>query len=246
MNCEKLHKILLGKNIAKLSSQEYELIQKHIDACPDCKEYLEKITKAEDYLIELSKTEPTPLNDELMADSIFSLINNHDKIPDQNSIINDIFNWFQKDLVRYAIIALLFSIISFYGYQEYYTAKKIYALEKQLSRTTENDRISTANSAQLIDANWIYGLYKYLNGANSYWEVKGNVIVINKSNLKSLLMDFNKLSADEQNEIVKIKKQLFPELLDKQVSEQGDLIINNMTLEKQLRFLNNTGGNHEK
>ena len=51
-------------------------------------------------------------------------------------------------------------------------------------------------------------------------------------------MDYNKLSVEEQNEIVKLKKQLFPELLDKQFSERGDLIINNMTLEKQLKFLN--------
>jgi len=246
MNCEKLHEILLGKNISELSSQEYDLIQKHIVTCNNCKEYFEKITKAEDYLIGLSKTEPIPINDELMADSILSLMNNQNKIPDLNAFINDIFNWFQIDLVRYAIITILFSILGFYGYQEYYTAKKIYALEKQLSQSAENNQTTAAIPAQLIDVNWIYGLYKYLNGSNSYWEVKGNVIVINKSNLKTLLMDYNKLSVEEQNEIVKLKKQLFPGLLDKQVSEQGDLIINNMTLEKQLKFLNNTGGNHEK
>jgi hypothetical protein len=246
MNCEKLHEILMGKNISELSSQEYDLIQKHIVTCHNCKEYLEKITKAEDYLIGLSKTEPTPINDELMADSIFSLINNHDKIPDQISIINDIFNWFQKDLVRYAIIGILITIIGFYGYQEYYTAKRIYVLEKQLSQSAEKNQTTAAISTQLIDVNWIYGLYMYLSGSNAYWEVKGNVIVINKSNLKTLLMDFNKLNVEQQNEIVKLKKQLFPELLDKQVLEQGDLIINNLTLEKQLKLLNNSGGNHEK
>lgn len=246
MNCEKLHEILMDKNISELSPKEYELIQKHIAACNNCKEYFEIIKKTEENLIGLSKKEPTPINDELMADSIISLLNNQNKTPEPNSIIDEIFYWFQKDLVRYAIIALLFSIISFYGYQEIYTAKRIYALEKQLSKNTGNDQITTANSAQLLDANWIYGLYKYLNGANPFWEVKGNVIVINKSNLKTLLMDFNKLSSEEQNEIVKMKKQLFSELLDQQVSKQGDLIINNMKLEKQLKLLNNTGGNHEK
>jgi hypothetical protein len=246
MNCEKLHEFFLRKNISELSSQEYDLIQKHIVTCHNCKEYLEKITKAEDYLIGLSKTEPTPINDEFMADSILSILSNQNKTLNPNSFIYEFFNWFQKDLVRYAIIALLFSIISFYGYQEYYTAKRIYALEKQLSQNTENNPTNAAISTQLINANWIYGLYKYLNGANCYWEVKGNVIVINKSNLKTLLMDYNKLSVEEQNEIVKMKKQLFPELMDKQVSKQGDLIINNMTLEKQLKLLNNKGGNHEK
>jgi hypothetical protein len=246
MNCEKLREILLEKNISELSSQENNLIQNHIVTCHDCKEYFEKIITMEENLIGLSKTEPTSINDELMADGIFSILNNQNKTLNPNSFIDKFFDWFQKDLVRYAIVILLFSIISFYGYQEYYTAKKIYALEKQLSHNTENDQINTANSPQLIDANWIYGLYKYLNGANAYWEVKGDVIVINKSNLKSLLKDFNKLSSEERNEIVKMKKQLFPELLDKQVSEQGDLIINNMKLEKQLKQLNNTGGNNEK
>lgn len=246
MNCEKLHKILVENNISELSSHEYDLIQKHIVTCSKCKEYLEKITKAEDYLIGLSKIKPTPINDELMADSINSIINAQSKILNQNSFINEFFNWFQKDLVRYAIIGILLSIVGFYGYQEYYTAKRIYVLEKQLSQSAENNQTNAAISTQLIDVNWIYGLYKYLSGSNAYWEVKGNVIVINKSNLKTLLMDFNKLSGEEQNEIVKLKKQLFPELLDKQVSEQGDLIINNLTLEKQLKLLNNSGGNHEK
>jgi len=246
MNCKSIHKMILEKHSSELSAGENELIQNHILSCPECREYLKKTKNAEDYLLELSKSIPITVNDDLMADSIYSIINAQSKILNQNSFINEFFNWFQKDLVRYAIIAILFSIMGFYGYQEYYTAKRIYALEKQLSQSTENNQTTAAISTQLIDAYWIYGLYKYLNGSNAYWEVKGNVIVINKSNLKTLLMDYNKLSVEEQNEIVKMKKQLFPELFEKQTTDQDNLIINKLNFEKQIKLLNSTGGSHEK
>jgi hypothetical protein len=239
--------MILEKHSSELSAGENELIQNHILSCPECREYLKKAKDAEDYLFELSKSMPIPVNSDLMADSIISNINPQKKSPYPNSFIVDFFNWLQKDIIRYAFIAILFLISGFYGYQEYYTVKKLYALEKHLSQISANDLSSAVISTQLnYGVSWIYDLYKYLNGSNYYWEIKENTIVINKSNLKKLFMDYNKLSYNEQNEINKLKKQLFPELFEKQTTDQDNLIINKLNFEKQIKLLNSTGGSHEK
>jgi hypothetical protein len=247
MNCKSIQKKIQGKHSSELSTGENELIQNHILSCPGCREYLKKSKETEDYLLALSKSMPIPVNDDLMADSIISAINTQKKSLYPNSFIVDFFNWIQKDIVRYAFIAILFLISGYYCYQEYYTVKKLYALEKHLSQISINDVNAAVIPIQLTNGvSWIYDLYKYLNGSNYYWEIRENTIVINKSNLKKLFMDFNKLSYDEQNEIINLKKQLFPELLEQQVAEKGSLIINNTNLEKKLKSLNSAGGSHEK
>lgn len=247
MKCESLHKLVLEKNTSELTISENDLIQNHIVGCNECREFMKKINNVEGYLFALNQSTPIPVNDELMADNIFSNIRNQNKMHKSSSFLNDFYYWIQKDVVRYAFIAILFSIVGFYGYQEYYTVKRIYSLEKQLTHINKNNSNAAVNPIQLNkDVTWVYDLYKYLSGTTSYWQIRGDIIVINKSNLKKLLMDYDKLSKDEQNEILKLKQVLYPELIDEQVTDKGDLLINNNDLERKLKSLNSIGDSHEK
>jgi len=247
MNCKSIHKLILGKNSSELSHEEYEIIQNHILTCPGCREYLKKAINAEEYLLALSKSKPMPFNDDLIADSILSNIIPQKKSLYSKSFIVNLFYWIQKDIVRYAFIAILLIIIGFYGYQEYYTVNRLYSLEMHLTQISANDPGSVVIPAQITNGvSWVYDIYKYLNGSTNYLELRGNTIVINKSNLKKLLMDYSKLNYNEQREVMDLKKQLFPELFEKQITDQDNLIINKLNLEKQIKLLNTTRGSHEK
>ncbi len=237
MNCKEFKKILTENSMWELSVLEIEKIEEHTLSCTDCAAFLQKARGAQEYISHLATASAVIPEDDLFVEEIIDEIISNEKRNNVPSLMELFFQWIQKSRVRFAFAAMLFIIAGIYGYQEYYTVTNLQSLEKHLTESS-NANISNASvSTQIISgASWVYDFYKYLNGSGSYWQVTSKTIVISKEKLKKLLTDFNKLSVKEQNELLKLKMELFPELFNKQLLINEEIVINKIDLEKQIKI----------
>lgn len=240
MNCRQIEELIFSKRSDEFTPAEKSIIEKHISDCSECKSIYDAIQKTENVIVKMKSKQPVPDNEEFLVDSIMQKISG---IPaDQKN--ENVFYPFEKLIlfisqkpVRYALTAILFFVMSLYMYEEYSAVKNITQLESQLNNTTQVNN----SKAEIISFDndilkFFYNTYKFANGNSSYIKLSKDLLLVNKNDLRNLLLDFEKLDEPTKTKI----KSLQSELLN-----QKDIIFSETettkmkTLQLEIERLNN-------
>jgi len=212
MNCSQIKELVFSKRLDELTPAEKSIIEKHISLCQDCENIYESFQKAESVLGKMKIRQPILDNEEFLVDSIMQKVNS--KSSDQK--YENEFYFFEKlilfvsqKLVRYALTAILFIIVSLYMFEEYSAVKNIIQLESQLNNTVQVNN----SKAEIISFNndilkFFYDTYKFAHGNSSYVKLSKDWLLVNKEDLRNLLLDYEKLDQPTKTKIKSLQSEL--------------------------------------
>ncbi|MCX6174889.1 MAG: hypothetical protein NTZ27_09080 [Ignavibacteriales bacterium] len=212
MDCRQVEELIFSKRLDELTMAEKSLIEKHISSCYECKSIYESVQRAESVLIKMKTQHPSLDNEEILIDSIMRKINNKSLILKH---ANE-FYFFEKLIlfvslkpVRYALTAILFIMVSLYMFEEYSAIKNITHLESQLNNTAQVNN----SKAEIISFDndmlkFFYDTYKFASGNSSYVKLSKDLLLVNKKDLRNLLLDYEKLDEPTKTKIKSLQSEL--------------------------------------
>jgi len=239
MNCSQIKELIFSKRLDELTPAEKSIIEEHISSCHECKSIYESVQRAESVLVKMKIRQPILDNEEILVNSIMQKVNSKSS----NQRYENEFYFFERLIlfvsqksVQYALTSILFIVVSLYMFEEYSAVKNIIQLESQLNNTVQVNN----SKAEIISFDndilkFFYDAYKFARGNSSYVKLSKDWLLVNKEDLRNLLLDYEKLDEPTKAKI----KSLQSELLN-----QKDLIFSETqtgkrkTLELEIERLN--------
>ncbi|MFA5805953.1 MAG: zf-HC2 domain-containing protein [Melioribacteraceae bacterium] len=212
MNCRQIEELIFSKRLDELTPAEKSIIEKHISSCHECKSIYKSIQKAESVLVKMNTQQPILDNEEFLIDSIMRKVNSKSS----NQKYENVFYSFEKLIlfvsqksVRYALTAILFIVVSLYMFEEYSAVKNITQLESQLNNTAQVNN----SKAEIISFDndmlkFFYDTYKFASGNSSYVKLSKDLLLVNKKDLRNLLLDYEKLDEPTKTKIKLLQSEL--------------------------------------
>ncbi|MBI5729789.1 MAG: zf-HC2 domain-containing protein [Ignavibacteriales bacterium] len=212
MNCRQIEELIFSKRLDELTPAEKSIIEKHISSCHDCKSIYESVQRAESVLVKMKIQQPILDNEEILVDSIMQKVNSkssNQKYENEFYFFEKLILFVSQKSVRYALTAILFIMVSLYMFEEYSAVKNITQLENQLNNTaqvieTKAEIISFDNEI----LKFFYDAYKFARGNSSYVKLSKDWLLVNKEDLKNLLLDYEKLDEHTKTKIKSLQNEL--------------------------------------
>jgi len=212
INCGQIEELIFSKMSDELTPTDKSIIEKHILSCPECKSIYESTRRAESLLAKMKANQPVLDNEEILVDSIMqrvsSSFSNH-KNESKFYFFERLILFVSQKSVRYALTAVLFIMVSFYMYEEYSAVKNITQLENQLNNTAQviNTRAEIISFDNDI-LKFFYDVYKFARGNSSYVKLTKDWLLVNKEDLRNLLLDYEKLDEPTKAKIQSLQREL--------------------------------------
>lgn len=215
-----MEELIFSKRFDELTLEEKQLIEKHISSCAECKNIYESAQRAESVLIKMKTQQPILDSEEYFVDSIMQKINSkpyNQKNENMFYLLDKLILFVSQKSVRYALTAILFIMMSLYMFEEYSAVKSISQLENQMVRTAQ----ISSTKAEIISFNndllmFFSNAYKFARGNSSYVKFSKDWLLVNKEDLRKLLLDYDKF-----DELTKTKIKL----LQSELLNQKDLLL---------------------
>lgn len=212
MNCRQIEELIFSKRLDELTPAEKSIIEKHISDCPECKSIYDAIQKTESVLVKMKIQQPILDNEKILVDSIMQKVNKTVSIPKHKtefSFFDKLMLFVSQKSVQYALTAILFIMVSLYMFEEYSAVKNITQLENQLNNTaqvieTKAEIISFDNEI----LKFFYDAYKFAHGNSSYVKLSKDWLLVNKEDLRNLLLDYEKLDEPTKTKIKSLQSEL--------------------------------------
>lgn len=211
-NCGQIKELISSKLFDELTTAERNFIEEHISSCSECKNIYETIKRADNVIIKMKTVQPVLDNEEYLIDAIMQKINkpnftqnNEREYYSHEKILQFVFH----KSVRYALTTILFIMMSLYMFEEYSAVKDITQLESQLNKTaqlsnTKAEIISFDNAV----LKFFYDAYKFARGNSSYVKLSKEWLLVNKEDLRNLLLDYEKLDEPTKAKIQSLQSEL--------------------------------------
>ena len=210
MNCKRVYKLIYLKK-EEMSEHEFKKLKKHLEECITCRIEREKFMESELIISRLNKFETEFKESLLVEENILKTIEQSKNVIrefNMNNIIDRISEFFTVPSVRYIVSVFLILTFSIFFFEEYSTAIGISRLEESISKNFKQGVITSGVfEDQLKVLNAIPGLYRILSGAKNFAMLSEDWMIMNKSELKSLLRISNGLNS--------IKAELPPDFKNK-------------------------------
>lgn len=225
MNCESVKKILLEEDDHNLRDLEFAL---HIKNCPDCKAFSLELVTANMIIEKLQSGKPILDEPELLTSRIMRQIRNEkvEKSETQLSLIDTVLSWFMVRKVRFALYLVIVLFPSVYLYEEATALKSVVVLEDNLNNA--GLRYEASFSDNLPNLSFFYDAYKLIVGEKKHIGLSKDWLVVNKTFLKQLLVEYNSLTPERKKEVDELRKSL--------TKEQNEFLDELMNVKKKEKF----------
>lgn len=225
MNCESVKKILLEEDDQNLRDLEFAL---HIKNCSDCKAFSLELVTANMIIEKLQAGKPILDEPELLTSRIMSQIRNEqvEKSETQLSFIDIVLSWVLVRKVRFALYLVIVLFPAVYLYEEATALKSVVALEDNLNNA--GLRYEASFSDNLPNLSFFYDAYKLIAGEKKHIGLSKDWLVVNKTFLKQLLVEYNSLTPEKKKEVDELRKSL--------TKEQNEFLDELMNVKKKEKF----------
>ena len=225
MNCESVKKILLEED--HHNSQDSELVE-HIQNCPECKAFSAEVIAANAVLGKLKTSKPILDEPELLTSRILHQIRNEQVEQDetQHSLMDTVSNWFLVRKVRLALYLVIVLFPGVYLYEEATALKSVVVLEDNLNNA--GLRYEASFSDNLPNLSFFYDAYKLITGEKKHIGLSKEWMVVNKTFLKQMLVEYNSLTPERKREVDELRKSL--------TKEQNEFLDELMNVKKKEKF----------
>ena len=211
-NCGQIKELISSKLFDELTPTERNLIEEHILSCNECKSIYEKTQKADNVIVKMKTVQPILDNAEFLVDAIMEKVNK----PHSSQNKETEYYFYEKLLlfvshksVRYALTTILFIMMSLYMFEEYSAVKDITQLENQLNKTAQlSNTKAEIISFDNVVLKFFYDAYKFARGNSSYVKLSQNWLLVNKEDLRNLLLDYEKLDEPTKAKILSLQSEL--------------------------------------
>jgi len=144
MNCN-LIKQKIDNLVFEKDSQSTDMVTKHIESCDSCKSYFNKSIST-NKMFDLLKTEPKLHNSTELTNSILSVIEDEDQIPNATRKIG---HHKILQIIRRSLAAASVSLMIIFGIEQYIVFDKVSKLENFTSKiSNEHENISLQKIVQ--------------------------------------------------------------------------------------------------
>ena len=208
MNCESVKKILLEEDHHNF--QDLELVE-HVKNCPECRAFSAEVIAANAVLGKLKTSKPILDEPELLTSRILHQIRNEqvEKRETQTSPVDTFLSWFLVRQVRFVLYLIMVLFPTVYFYEEALALKSVVALENNLSNSGLQYEASLSDN--LPNLSFFYDAYKLITGEKKHLNLSKDWMVVNKTFIKELLVEYNSLSPERKKEIDELRKSLTKE-----------------------------------
>jgi len=211
-NCGQIKELVSSKQLDELTTDERNFIEEHISSCNECKNIYETIKKADNVIAKMKTTQPVLSNEEFLIDAIMQKVNRP-----HSSRNKEIEHYFYEKLllfvshksVRYVLTTILFIMMSLYMFEEYSAVKDITRLESQLNKTAQlSNTKAEIISFDNVVLKFFYDAYKFARANSSYVKLSKEWLLVNKEDLRNLLLDYEKLDEPTKAKIQSLQSEL--------------------------------------
>lgn len=208
MNCESVKKMLLE---AELDISQSYSVAEHIKSCKECKSFSANISKANSLLTNLKSNKPILDEPELLTGRILHQIRNEqvEKSGRQASPVDTFLSWFMFRQVRLAIYSVMLVFSALYFYEEATALKSVVVLENNLNNA--GLRYEASFGDNLPNLSFFYDAYKLITGEKKHLNLSKDWMVVNKTFIKALLVEYNSLTPERKKEVDELRKSLTKE-----------------------------------
>jgi len=239
-NCGQIKELISSKLLDEFTTAERNLIEEHILSCNECKGIYEAIKKADNVLVKMKTVQPIIDNEDFFIDAIMQNVNK----PHSTQIHKTEYYFYEKLLlfishksVRYALTTILFIMMSLYMFEEYSAVKDITQLENQLNKTAQlSNTKAEIISFDNVVLKFFYDAYKFARGNSSYVKLSKDWLLVNKEDLRNLLLDYEKLDEPTKAKIQSLQSEL---LNQKEIMFSENENSKMKTLQLEINRLNN-------
>lgn len=225
LNCESVRKTLLEGDHQNSRSIE---LSEHIQNCPECKSLSAEVNKANMMLGKLKESKPILDEPELLTSRILHQIKNEQvmRSKTQLSLIDTVLSWFLVRKVRLALYLIIVLFPAVYIYEEAAALKSVVVLENNLN--SAGLRYEASFSDNLPNLSFFYDAYKLITGEKKHIGLSKDWLVVNKTFLKKLLIEYNSLTPERKKEVDELRKSL--------TKEQNEFLDELMNVKKKEKF----------
>lgn len=212
MNCREIRELISSKRLDELTTIERNLIEKHISFCSKCKSIYETIQKSDKVILKMKTTQPILDNEEFFIDAIIQKVNKPYYIQKHETeyyFYEKLLQFVSHKSVRFALTTILFVVMSLYMFEEYYAVKDITQLENHLNEIAQvNNTKAEIISFDNVVLKFFYDAYKFARGNSSYVKLSKGWLLVNKEDLRNLLLDYDKLDEPTKAKIQSLQSEL--------------------------------------
>lgn len=239
-NCGQIKELISSKQLDELTPGERNFIEEHISSCNECKSIYETIMKADNVIAKMKTTKPVLSNEEFLIEAIMQKVNKPHSSQNKEAeyyFYDKLLLFVSHKSVRYALTTILFVMMSLYMFEEYSAVKDITRLESQLNKIAQvNNTKAEIISFDNVLLKFFYDAYKFARGNSSYVKLTKDWLLVNKKDLRNLLLDYEKLDEPTKVKIKSLQSELLnPKEMIFSETESGKM----KTLQLEIDRLNN-------
>ncbi len=211
-NCGQIKELISSKLFDELTAAERSLIEEHISSCNKCKSIYKETQKADNVIVKMKTVQPILDNEEFFVDAIMEKISKQhptQKHETEYYFYEKLLLFVSHKSVRYALTTILFIMMSLYMFEEYSAVKDITQLENQLNKTAQlSNTKAEIISFDNVVLKFFYDAYKFARGNSSYVKLSKDWLLVNKEDLRNLLLDYEKLDEPTKAKIQSLQSEL--------------------------------------
>ena len=211
-NCGQIKELISSKLLDEFTTAERNLIEEHISSCNECKGIYKMIQKTDKVIEKMKTSRPILDNEEFLFDAIMQKVNKPHSSKNKETeyyFYEKLFLFVSYKSVRYALTTILFIMMSLYMFEEYSAVKDITQLENQLDQTAQlSNTKAEIISFDNVVLKFFYDAYKFTCGNSSYVKLSQDWLLVNKEDLRNLLLDYEKLNEPTKAKILSLQSEL--------------------------------------
>ncbi len=225
MNCESVKKILLEDDHQNIQSLE---LSEHILNCVECRTFSKEVDKAITMLGKLKDSKPILDEPEVLTSRILHQIRNEQvmRSETQLTLIDSVLSLLLLRKVRFALYLIIVLFPAVYLYEEAAALKSVVILENNLNNAGLRYEASFCDN--LPNLSFFYDAYKLIAGEKKHLSLSKEWMVVNKTFLKQLLVEYDSLTPERKREADGLRKSL--------TKEQNEFLDELMNVKKKEKF----------
>ena len=205
MKCAEFQRLICSTKTDELQPSEKEFLANHLARCPSCAAVYTKISEADQVLSRLKEAIPRIRNEQALTESILSAMTRRktsSAIPPP-SFLEYLLDAFNRKYVRVACVLVVFLSGMSYLAMEYNDATALVNLEQRLGNNT-NVHYASLLRQEINIIHFLQGLYQFSTGANSSVELTNTLVLMKKTDLRTLLQGYETLDGASQKRLMEL------------------------------------------
>ena len=223
MTCIEIRRLIYSTTSDELRPSEQEIVDRHLAQCPACTAEFQKCLEADRILAHVKHAAPHIRNSQALTESILATIssrtNSYAEIQ-SSSCIDRLIEFVSKKSIRLACACVVLLLGITFLAMEYNDATALVSLEQRLGMKTDVHR-ALLFQQEITALHFLNDLYHFSTGSNSSVELTNTLILMKKTDIRTLLKGYETLDEASQNRL----KELWDTYKEKEppgVSDQHD------------------------